>query len=294
LIQYIRKNKVQNILFQNVTLKGHATYRFSDRILLDADIKQIVQGRDFGNFLYDAKLTLAGGNKIGKIVLGAYQQSSSAPLVATRWTSNHFIFDNEFGNIKTTNLSFNYINNSLQLDLKAEYFLINDYLYFTASPGGVDAHPEQLSSPINLIKVSLGKNLTWRKWHFDNYAVYQKTDYQSTLRTPEVYTYSSLYFESTWFKVLHNNLGVTVRYNTPYVAPSYATGLGQFYNGPNVTFTSYPVATAFFKGTIDSVNLFVQYDYANQGLFSKGFYTVNRYPMQDTLLKFGVSWTFYQ
>ncbi|RYD86456.1 MAG: hypothetical protein EOP54_30350, partial [Sphingobacteriales bacterium] len=145
-----------------------------------------------------------------------------------------------------------------------------------------------------MIKISLGKNFAWRRWHLDSYGVYQKTDYQSLLRTPEVYVYSSLYFASTWFKVLKNNLGVTVRYNTPYVAPSYAVGLGQFYNGPDVTFSSYPVATAFFKTTLYTANIFVQYDYVNQGLLSRGFYTVNRYPMQDALLKFGVSWTFYQ
>ncbi|RYZ96758.1 MAG: hypothetical protein EOP47_23180 [Sphingobacteriaceae bacterium] len=292
--QFIRKNKVQNTVFQNITLKARASYRFSDRILLEADIRQIAQGRDFGNFLYDAKLILAGGDKIGKVILGAYQQNSSPPLITTKWISNHYIFNNDFNNVKTTNLSFNYINNALELDLKAEYFLINDYIYFTAQPGGKDAHPEQLSAPINLLKVSLGKNLAWRRWHLDNYVVYQKTDYQTTLRTPEVYTYSSLYFVSTWFKVLHNHIGVTVRYNTPYVAPSYAVGLGQFYNGPDVTFASYPIATAFLKATLYRTNLFVQYDYANQGLFSKGFYTVNRYPMQDALLKFGVSWTFYQ
>ncbi|RCH56780.1 hypothetical protein DJ568_02685 [Mucilaginibacter hurinus] len=292
--QFIRKNKVQNTTFQNITIKGRAGYRFSDRIVLEADIRQIVQGRDFGNFLYDAKLILAGGNKVGKVILGAYQQNSSPPLVTTNWISNHYIFKNDFSNVKTTNLSFSYINEPLQLDVKAEYFLINDYIYFTAQPGGKDAHPEQLNSPINLLKISVGKNLKWRRWHFDNYAVYQKTDFQNTLRTPEVYTYSSLYFVSTWFKVLHNHLGVTVRYNTPYVAPSYATGLGQFYNGPDVTFTSYPVVTAFLKATLYRTNLFVQYDYANQGLLSQGFYTVNRYPMQDRLLKFGVSWTFYQ
>jgi hypothetical protein len=93
--------------------------------------------------------------------------------------------------------------------------------------------------------------------------------------------------------VLNANIGINVRYNTPYVAPSYAVGLGQFYNGPNITFSSYPVATVFAKATLYRTNLFVMYDYANQGLFSNGFYTVNRYPMFDRALKFGVSWTFY-
>ena len=289
----VHADKMQSNSFQDITLKGRLSYRFSDKAAFEANVNQIAQGRDFGDFLYDFKLMLAGGNKAGKIILDAYTQSSAPPLVYTDWISNHYIFHNKFSNQKTNSASFNYINNALQVDLKAEYFLISDYLYFTASPGGIDAHPTQLSSDINLLKLTLTKNLAWHRWHFDNTVVYQKTDYQNTLRTPELYTYTSLYYNKLLFSVLNTSIGTDVRYNTPYVAPSYAVGLGEFYNGPDITFSSYPKATVFIKATLYRTNLFVMYDYANQGLFQKGFYTVNRYPMEDAQLKFGVSWTFF-
>jgi hypothetical protein len=285
--------RVQNASFQDITLKAKLSYKFSDRIGLEGDFQQIAQGRDAGDFLYDVKAILAGGSKAGKIIFEGYSQNTTPPLVYTDWISNHYIFHNNFNNQKINNVSFNYLNTPLKLDLKAEYFLITDYLYFIAQPGGIDAHPAQISSPINLLKVSLGKSIAWRRWHFDDYLVYQKTDYQSTLRTPQFYNYTRVYYKMFLFNVLYSNLGVDVRYNTGYVAPSYATGLGQFYNGPNVTFSSYPVATVFFKATLQRTNLFVMYDYANQGLLSPGFYTVNRYPQMDHLLKFGVSWSFY-
>lgn len=290
----IQQNRKQDGNFQNITLNGRASYRFSDRMNLEATVNQIVVGRNFGDFLYDAKLLLSGNEKAGRIILNAYQQSSSPSLVATSWISNHYIFNNSFANQKTTALSFNYINDDLEFDLKAEYFLLNDYLYYEAQPGGVDAKPVQLSTPINLFKISAGKTLTFGHWHFDNFLVYEKTDYQKTLRIPEVYTYSSLYLNSFLFKVMHTSAGFTVRYNTPYSAPSYAVGLGQFYNGADVQFSSYPIVTAFFKANIKNTDLFVLYDYANQGLFSKGYYTVNRYPQMDAMLKFGVRWNFYQ
>ena len=105
--------------------------------------------------------------------------------------------------------------------------------------------------------------------------------------------YSNLYTGRRLFDAIDVIGGISVRYNTAYVAPSYAIGIGQFYNGANVTFNSFPYATVYLKATLQRTNLFIQYDYANQGLFSNGFYTVNRYPMQDATLKFGVSWTFY-
>jgi hypothetical protein len=292
--RHIDHDKKQDVTFQNITLKGKMSYRFSDRVNLEASINQIALGRNFGDFLYDAKLLLAGNNKAGRIILNGYLQSSSPPLVATSWISNHYQFQNSFSNTKTTSVSFNYINNALDLDLKVQYYLITDYLYYEAQPGGIDAHPVQLSTPVNLLKVSIGKNLSVGNLHFDNFAVYEKTDYQNTLRVPEVYTYSSIYYTSFLFKVLRTATGVNVRYNTAYTAPSYAVGLGQFYNGPDVTFSSYPVASVFIKASLKNTNLFVMYDYANQGIFSKGYYTVNRYPQQEAQLKFGVSWNFFQ
>jgi len=123
--------------------------------------------------------------------------------------------------------------------------------------------------------------------------VYQKTDYQSTLRTPDLYTYSSLYYNKMFFDVLNTAIGINVRYNTPYIAPSYAVGLGQFYNGPAVKFSSYPVGSVYLKATLKRTNLFLMYDYFNQGWQSTGYYTVNRYPMPSPILKYGILWNFY-
>ena len=286
-------DRMQNVSFQNITVKGKLGYRLSDKAALEGNVNQVAVGHNFGDFLYDAKLLISGGKKAGRIILDGYVQSSSPALVYTDWISNHYIFHNSFKNQKTTSVSFNYINDALKLDLKAEYFLIADYLYFASPTGGADAQPFQLGNNINLAKISLGKFLQWHNWHFDNYIVYEKTDYQSTLRVPSLYTYSSLYYNTFMFNVLHATFGTNVRFNSAYEAPSYAVGLGQFYNGANVTFSSYPIATVYLKATLQRTNIFVMYDYADQNVFSKGYYTVNRYPQQDHLLKFGVSWSFY-
>jgi len=287
-------DRKQNNAFQDITLKAKLSYRFSDKLGLNADFQQIAVGHDFGDYLYDASINLSAGKTLGKIIIEAYTQNSTPPLLYTRWISNHFIWNNSFKNVKTSSASFNYINDKFQFSVKAEYFLINNYLYFaSATNNGIDAYPMQVAAPINLIKITVGKNLQLGRWHFDNYAVYQKTDYQSTLRTPDLYTYSSLYYSKQFFEVLNTSIGINVRYNTPYVAPSYAPGLGQFYNGPAVKFSSYPVGTVYLKATLKRTNLFLMYDYFNQGLQSNGYYTVNRYPMPNTLLKYGVSWNFY-
>jgi hypothetical protein len=287
--------RVQGSTYQNIKLNAKFSYRFSDRVGLEGDFQQVVQGYNFGDYLYDAKLNLSGGEKAGRIILGAYLQNNEAPLIYKNWISNHYVYLNTgIGKQQINNVSFNYINDKLQLDLKAEYFLVNGYQYFAAqTPGGIDAAPAQLNSPLNLLKISVGKKVAFGKFHAEDYFVYQRSDYQSTIRTPEFYNYFNIYYTKLFFNVLNTSIGVNARYNTSYTAPSYAVGIGQFYNGSDISFLTYPVITPYIKATLFRTNLFLMYDYANQGLQSTGYYTVNRYPMPDKQLKFGVSWTFY-
>ncbi|MGI4020151.1 MAG: putative porin [Janthinobacterium lividum] len=293
--------KVQNNSFQDITLKARLGYNLSDRAGLDVNLQQVTLGREFGDYLYDARLNILLGNKIGRVMLEGYTQSNTPPLIYTNWSSSHYQFSSSnFSKTKTTSLSFNYLNEKLQVDAKAEYFLLNNYLYFLAKEDSNNPKPKQAGSAISLLKFSLAKNFAWRSLHLDNFLVYQKTDNTSILRTPEFYTYNSFYYVKRFFNVLSTNIGFTVRYNSKYLAQSYAPGIGQFYNNSETaSFPTYPVIDLFIKGTLRRTNLFLKYDYANQGLLSKGFYTVRApgnlsgYPMQDALLKFGVSWNFY-
>lgn len=304
-----------NSSFQDITLKARLGYNLSDRAGLDVNLQQVTLGREFGDYLYDAKLNVLLGNKIGRVIMEAYTQSNKPLLIYSGWYSSHYQFsNNNFNKTKTTGLSFNYLNEKLQLDAKAEYFLLGNYLYFEAPPAPVsitaadssnNLKPMQVKGAISLLKLSLAKNFTWRSLHFDNYIVYQKTDNPSVLRTPEFYTYNSFYYTKRFFNVLHTNMGFAIRYNTSYLAQTYAPGIGQFYNNSTIKLPAYPVIDLFIKGTLRRTNLFLKYDYANQGLSSKGYYTVLgsgtlikagqliAYPMQDALLKFGVSWNFY-
>jgi hypothetical protein len=304
------QQSVYRTSFQDITLKARLGYNLSNRAALDANFQQVTLGREFGDYLYDAKLNILLGNKIGRVIMEGYTQSNKAPIIYTDWNSSHYDFTNTgiSNKPKTTSLSFNYQNDKLQFDAKAEYFLLNNYLYFEMEGDSLNnPKPKQNPGAISLLKISVGKNFTWRSLHLDNFFVYQKTDNTNILRTPEYYVYSSFYYTKRFFNVLHTNMGFAVRYNSTYLAQAYAPGIGQFYNTTattadknyNMKFPSYPVVDFFIKGTLRRTNIFLKYDYANQGLFSKGFYTVlapggkSGYPMQDALLKFGVSWNFY-
>jgi len=283
--------------FQNVTLLGSAGYRFSDRIDLNFDLQQIFQGRQAGDFLYEAKSNVLVSKNLGRIVLGGYIQNKSPEEIYDTHYGNHFQWkDNNFKRTKTVNLSFKYINDKLGLDAGAEYFLITDYLYFLQANPAVDSltiAPVQNTGNISLLKLTVGKKLTYGRFNLDSYIVYQKTSKPDIMLTPEFYTFNSLYLKQTFFKVLKTEYGFDVRYNTKYTNYSYSPAVSQFYIGKTDKFDSYPIVDFWIRASLRKANIFLKYEYANQGLQSRGYYTVNRYPMPDRLFKVGLSWNFY-
>ena len=280
--------------FQNITLKAGVGYRFSDRVNIEADLQQIAQGRNAGDFFYQANTNFLLSKSLGRIVLEAYSQNKSPEQMYERADYQFHQWDTSFKRTKINNLSFLYENPTINFSAKAEYFLVDNHLYYKETAIDRQIEPAQVNNSINLLKISVGKNFRVGKVHLDNYVVYQKTDYQDILRTPEIYSYHSLYYATRIFKVLDTQLGFDVRFNTPFQNPAYSINTSQFYNDRSpVEFSTEPIVDAWVKANLRRTTLFLKYDYASQGLFSKGFYTVKRYPMQDALLKFGLSWKFY-
>lgn len=280
--------------FQNLTLLGNLGYRFSTNVDFNFDVQQIFQGKNLGDFLYEAKSNFLLSKNIGRIVLGAYLQNKSPEEIYERYRGNYYNWNQNFNRTKTANLSFGYLNDKYNLDANAAYYLMTNYLYFSANPNLANSiMPTQETSVISLLKLSIGKKFSYKTFHFDSYVVYQKTNNENVLRTPSFYTFNSIYKNQTFFKTFKTQIGFDVRYNSPYAAAAYEPASNQFYNGQKVVFGSKPIVDFWVKAALRRANLFLKYDYANQGVFSRGYYTVNSYPMPDRLLKFGVSWNFY-
>src|SRR5690606_28489295 len=104
----------------------------------------------------------------------------------------------------------------------------------------------------------------------------------------------SCYYANKLNNVMDFRLGSDVRFNTHFRSSSYAINAVQFYND-NVgnDYSTYPIVDLWCTGNIGRVNLLNSYNFVNQFLYPKGYYTVRRYPMQDANLRFGVSWKFY-
>lgn len=287
--------------YQNSMVKGTLGYQFSDRVNIQANVNQIVVGKNAGDFLYEAKADILLSENVGKITLGAYSQNKSPEMVFSRMNYTYHQWErDDLDKTKTQNLSFAYTNKKLGFSGKAEYFLMDKYTYFKEvdNPSNSELlmrriEPAQ-SGSLNLLKVSVGQNFRLNKFHLDNLVVYQKSDAKDILAVPELYTWHSLYYANMLYKVMDFRLGFDVRFNTPFRSPSYAINAGQFYNdNVGIEYSTYPIVDVWTTANIRRVNLFLSYNFVNQYIYPKGYYTVRRYPMNDANLRLGVSWKFY-
>lgn len=287
--------------FQNTTAKAGVGYRFSDRVNIEGNLNQIVVGRNFGDYLYEAQANVLIGDNIGRVVLGAYTQNKSPEYLYEHLNYQYSHWDRGFNKIKIYNFSFAYENPRIGFLGRAEYYMLNNYLYYREvnNPSFNPAlnrviEPAQIDGTLNLLKLTVGEKIKFGNFRFDNYIVYQKTDYSDILQTPELYTWHSFYYNNTLVKVINMNIGFDVRFNTPFVTPSYSINVNQFYkDNAAIEFSTYPIADVWLTATLKRTNFFLRYDYINQGLFSRGYYTVRRYPMADANFRFGLSWKFY-
>lgn len=286
---------------QNSILKAGVGYRFSDRITVTGDLNQIVQGANFGDYLYQGKADMLLSSAIGRIVLGAYVQNKSPEQLFQRVNYTYHQWGHDFAKTKTTSFSFAYENATLGFTGTVEYFLISNYLYYrevdnpNQNPRLLRViEPAQMDNSINLLKLSVGQNFKLGRFHLDNYAVYQKSDYNAILAIPELYTWHSFYYHGLLYKIVDFNLGFDVRFNTPFRTPSYAINVGQFYNdNAGIEFSTYPIVDVWASATLKRANLFLSYNFVNQHVWPDGYYTVRRYPMNNANLRVGVAWKFY-
>lgn len=286
--------------YQNNIIKGELGYKFSDRIDFSATGEQIILGHNFGDFLYEGRADIALGENIGKISLGVYSQNKSPERVFEKMNYTYHQWAKDFSNTKTQNLSFQYKNPKIGFKGKAEYYLVSDYLYFKEvenpnnNPQLDRAIEPAQHGTLNVLKLTVGQNFKLGNFHLDNLAVYQKSEAMDILAIPELYTWHSLYYGNILYNVMDFRIGLDVKFNTPFRTPSYAINAGQFYNdNVGIEFSTYPIADVWLTSNIERVNLFLSYNFVNQHVYPKGYYTVRRYPMNPAFLRFGVSWKFY-
>jgi hypothetical protein len=146
---------------------------------------------------------------------------------------------------------------------------------------------------VQIVSANLKQDFYFGKFALENNVIYQLSSNQSVLPLPTLALYHNFYYHDKWFNVLSAQIGADVRYHTAYYAPAYMPATGQFYAQDKMKIGNYPEMSVYANLHLKRTRFFIKYYHVNE-LFMNGlYYSMPGYPINPALLKFGLTWNFY-
>ncbi len=252
-------------------------------------------GKAIGQFRVNGDLDL--NFRLWKDTVNFYARgyvSNTLPSFYMRhYHSNHYTWDND-------NMSKEFrtrVEGELNIgrwgtNLRAGVENIKNYTYF-----GQQALPEQYSGNVQVLSAVLKQNFKAGIFHLDNEIAWQKSSNSTVLPLPEFSLYHNFYLLAKLAKkILTVQLGANLTYFTTYHAPAYQPAIQQFHLQPaddQVEIGGYPIISAYANLHLKRTRLFVMMYHLNAGMGNANSFLVPHYPLNQRLLKIGVSWNFY-
>ena len=186
---------------------------------------------------------------------------------------------------------------------------IKNYTYFASShtitSGKRVNHAitvNQNSGAIHLLTASLSQDFTFGLLNWESVITYQNSSNKTVLPVPTLNLYSNVYLRFKIAHVLRCDFGADVRYFTKYYAPDYIPSLGQYAVQTNTNMTgsdsrveigNYPVVNVYANFHLKHTRFFIMMSHLNAGTGKKNYFYTPHYPLNQSILRFGLSWNFF-
>lgn len=186
---------------------------------------------------------------------------------------------------------------------------IKNYTYFASShtitSGKRVNHAitvNQNSGAIHLLTASLSQDFTFGPLNWESVITYQNSSNKTVLPVPTLNLYSNVYLRFKIAHVLRCDFGADVRYFTKYYAPDYVPSLGQYAVQTNTNTTgsdsrveigNYPVVNVYANFHLKHTRFFIMISHLNAGTGKKNYFYTPHYPLNQSILRFGLSWNFF-
>ena len=186
---------------------------------------------------------------------------------------------------------------------------IKNYTYFASShtitSGKRVNHAitvNQNSGAIHLLTASLSQDFTFGPLNWESVITYQNSSNKTVLPVPTLNLYSNVYLRFKIAHVLRCDFGADVRYFTKYYASDYVPSLGQYAVQTNTNTTgsdsrveigNYPVVNVYANFHLKHTRFFIMMSHLNAGTGKKNYFYTPHYPLNQGILRFGLSWNFF-
>ena len=256
-------------------------------------------GYRIGDFNLDGEISKTFNWKKGRalwLITGSIMNRQPS-IWYERWGGNNIKWNNNFKKEFRIDLGTAFKYPAKKTELKFNYAIIKNYADFDTTK-----LPSQYSGGLSVAAITLKNELRVWKFHLATDLIVQKSTNSKILDLPLATIRSAGYFEHL-FKFaktggkLNTQLGADVTYNTTYHPYGYLPATGRFYRQDMVTAGDYPFINFFINLKVKRTRVFIMFDHVNARLMGQSirynYYMVPNYPMNIRMLRYGLSWTFY-
>ena len=254
------------------------------------------------NFSTDLNFPLFGDTV--RLVAKANFMRKTPGYFQRNYHSKHLWWDNSLSPETHTHLEGIFSYDKTRTTLRVAVDEIQNYTYFgmsynnndtvrTALTGGVF----QEAANINVLTLQLKQDFTLGPLNWENIITYQNSSMKSVLPLPTLNIFSNLYLKFKIAKVLGVELGADAIWFSKYYAPDYCPAISQFAVQKNansrVELGGYPFIDVYANMVLKKVRFFVMMSHVNSESGNRMQFLAPHYPVNNSVIHFGVSWVFY-
>jgi hypothetical protein len=292
----IRSNHIEQELYAG----GELAKRKGEFLRYNATGEVGVSGKSTGQFRLNGNLDLNFHLWRDTVIFtGRVFVTNLLPSFYIRnYHSTHFWWDNanqdkEFRSRFEGELNIEHRKTNLKVGVEN----IKNYTYFNAK-----AIPTQYGGNIQVMSAIVNKNFRLGIFHLNNEISWQKSSDSDILPLPDLSLYHNFYIETKLaHKVLSMQLGVDMRYFTKYKAMAYTPAIQQFHlqartveEDTRTEIGNYPIVNLYANLHLKRTRIFIMVYHVNESIIGdSNYFLVPHFPINQRLLKFGLSWNFY-
>jgi hypothetical protein len=161
----------------------------------------------------------------------------------------------------------------------------------------MQAGVRQHGGNLNVMTAQLDQKLRLGPLHWDNILTYQTSSNDKVLPLPTLNVFSNLYLEFMVAKVLRVELGGSATWFTEYDAPEFCPAINQFAVQENASTRTkvgnFPFVDVYANLHLKHARFFLLMQNATDTSFNRAYFLTPHYPMNASVLHFGISWNFF-
>jgi len=291
----------------NISVGGLINKTQGKTLHFKAQAEAWVVGEDAGqlklDFSTDLNFKLFGDTV--RLAANAYFHRLNPTFYQRKYHSKYIWWDRDDLSMETrTRIEglFSYEKTDTKLRVAVEE--IQNYTYFgmsydatTSARTNMTAGIYQETGNINILTAQLHQNFRLGPLNWENIVTYQNASNKEAIPLPAWNFFSNLYLKFRIAKVLDVELGADATYFTEYDAPDFCPMINQFAIQQNsesrVELGGYPFIDVYANLRLKGVRFFIMMSNVLNGKANHMKFLTPHYPVNGSVIHFGVSWPFF-